>query len=325
LLVIRYLAAAAALKGFSVPVADRGYRVLANRVGARRRTQGGFERGWYLPRARTMVERARRFGFDRPDARIVEIGTGWVHWEATVVYVAFGCPPTLFDVVDNRQLPAYRSYLAQLRPHLDTLGLSAEEAEAARGRLDALVACETFAEIYASTGMRYETEPAGTLATLPRRSFDVAVSHCVLEHVRRATVPTFLRNLAGLLVPGGVSIHQFDLTDHLHYYDPATHPKTYLRFSDRAWRIAFENEVQYINRIQRPEWLARFDEAGFDLVEDDPSGVPMDGLAVHRQYAGIGHDDLGCTAMRVVHAARPGGGARRRPGSRRRDQEPVRL
>jgi hypothetical protein len=51
----------------------------------------------------------------------------------------------------------------------------------------------------------------------------------------------------------------------------------------------------------------------------------MDGLAVHRQYAGIGHDDLGCTAMRVVHVARPGGAVRRVPGSQRSGQRPVRA
>jgi len=66
-----------------------------------------------------------------------------------------------------------------------------------------------------------------------------------------------------ILKPGGYMIHQIGIDDHLQHYDPAESPKNYLRFSDRAWKLLFENDVQYFNRLQACDWIDRIGSAGF--------------------------------------------------------------
>jgi len=104
-----------------------------------------------------------------------------------------------------------------------------------------------------------------------------------------------------ILRPGGYSIHQIDLGDHLSYYDPAVSVKNYLRYSDAAWGRWFENEVQYFNRVQRPEWLHLFENAGLLLVEEQLRTEDIGTMKVDQKYGHLGRQDLECTALTVVH------------------------
>ncbi len=41
------------------------------------------------------------------------------------------------------------------------------------------------------------------------------------------------------------------------------------RYAEKVWKRYFENDVQYFNRVQRPEWLEMFQQAGFEMVEEE--------------------------------------------------------
>ena len=86
----------------------------------------------------------------------------------------------------------------------------------------------------------------------------------VLEHVKRAALPTLIGETERVLKPGGWAVHSIDTADHLEHYDRSVSQKLYLTFSDETWIRLFENEVQYINRMQRGEWLELFNATGFD-------------------------------------------------------------
>jgi hypothetical protein len=83
---LRYVAAAAALKFASLPPASPLYRKVGNQVGARRQVRSRLDPAeGYVVRARRVLDLCNEHGLIRDGASILEIGTGWVHWEATVL------------------------------------------------------------------------------------------------------------------------------------------------------------------------------------------------------------------------------------------------
>jgi len=132
-------------------------------------------------------------------------------------------------------------------------------------------------------------------------AFDLTFSFNVLEHVREEILSKFTPDMARLLKPGGYAIHQIDLGDHLAYYDPAVSVKNYLQYSDTAWKRRYENEVQYFNRVQRPEWHHLFQSAGLVLAEEQLVIGDISGIAVNGKYAHLARQDLECTALTVVY------------------------
>jgi hypothetical protein len=92
------------------------------------------------------------------------------------------------------------------------------------------------------------------------------------------------RIFLGRAVYRGYSLQKIDLQDHLYYYDLSTSPKQYLKYSDTKWKRWFDNNVQYFNRLQRPQWHTIFDDAGLTLVNEDIACVDLHGLPIAEQY-----------------------------------------
>lgn len=59
--------------------------------------------------------------------------------------------------------------------------------------------------------------------------------------------------------------------------------------------------MQYINRVQRSEWLDLFADAGFELIDECLSYVDIHAVPIARQYALLSQEDLACIGMQVVH------------------------
>src|ERR1043165_3728637 len=101
---IKYIAVALSLKSFSCGPAMRLlYRQLGNKVGGRRRATGPMP-GYYAERIKRMLRLTRQYNIVRDGDRILELGTGWLHWEALTLRLFFDIKAVLFDVWDNRQL-----------------------------------------------------------------------------------------------------------------------------------------------------------------------------------------------------------------------------
>jgi ATP-dependent protease HslVU (ClpYQ) peptidase subunit len=301
--VLKYAGVAAASKAFSAtPAGRRLYRRVGNVALERMRVADGLPQR-YLDRADRLLAVCDRYDVLAPGDRVLEMGTGWVHWEATVLALHHDVRVTLYDVCDNRLLGAYRAYLAGYRDHLADPAHTVDPQR--RGRalelLEAALRAEDFAGIYDVLGFDYVMEPAGRLSGLGTGSYALEVSADVLEHVPAAALPDYLDRARELLRPGGYAVHQIDLVDHYHYFDTAMSPKNYYRFDDQTWRRWFENEVQYFNRIQRPEWRALFAGAGFSTVEDLATTGPVDDTPLARPFAGLEAEDRACMQMLTVH------------------------
>jgi SAM-dependent methyltransferase len=235
----------AASRFFSLsPQTLKLYRTLGNRVLERERLREGLP-GRYIERAARLVHECRRYGAIPDGGRVLEVGTGWLHWEATIVRLLYDVQLTLFDVWDNRLWSGYKRYVEELDNVVErALDLSEFESQRAHHLLGALAQAESFEEVYGVLGAEYVINPAGTLVDFEDESFDAVLSCDVLEHVDRAILPQFTYDMHRVLRPGGYSLHQIDLSDHFWYFDPQVSRKNYYRYSDRRWRLVFENRVQ---------------------------------------------------------------------------------
>jgi hypothetical protein len=298
---IKYHLIALGLKGFSCCKPARSlYRGLGNRLGGRKRTVGNMP-SYYFERAQRNVAWCLKYGPLRADDLIVELGTGWVHWEALTLRLFFDFKAVLYDVWDNRQLGALKSFVRQLEGQFGQKGfLEGCDFDRARSLIRKIEGASTFDELYELLGFRYVLDPAGLMECLPRDTFRLAISAGVMEHISAATAGQFVSNMGSLLVAGGVGIHSINIRDHLAQYDPSASPKQYLTYSERRWRLWYENSVQYINRIQRSDWLRMFTDAGFSLLEEAGSYADLTTLRIHPRYRGLSRKDIDCTNLVLI-------------------------
>jgi hypothetical protein len=303
---IRYVAAAALSKAFSATSATRGlYRLLGNQLLGRMRTGKPLPER-YVHRAQTLLDVVDRHGILRPGDHVLELGTGWVHWEGTILGLFHDVQVTMYDVCDNRLFGAYRHYLRGLRDAgLARLSVAPDRKARARQLIGAVLRASSFEEAYALLGSTYLMDPTGLLRGPREGRYRLIVSCDVLEHVPRDTMPGYLRTARRLLRAGGWSYHQIDLADHFSYYDPTVSPKNYYRYSDTVWRRCFDSDVQYINRLQRPDWLALFGGAGFRVVEETLASEPIGDIALAEPYRALDPTDRDCLQMRVLHRRDP--------------------
>ena len=300
---LKYLAVALSLKGFSCGSPMRRlYRKIGNNVGGRQRATGRMP-DYYAKRIWRMLRLAKQYGIVRDGDRVIELGTGWLHWEALTLRLFFDIEAVLFDVWDNRQLASLKNYLGQLQPVLNggkELGLSPSQQRRAESLIAAIQKVGSFEELYRLLGFQYVVESSGSLRQFSDNSFQVAVSAGVLEHVARDAVPTLVRESNRILKPGGWASHCIDMSDHLAHYDSTVSKMKYLSFSEPVWKSVFENKVQYINRLRRGEWLELFRSGPFDLVEEADSRIDISRLKLAKQYANLDRRDLECTDVELL-------------------------
>lgn len=303
---IRYALVATAAKGFSLtPQTRTAYRRLGNAVETMRRLRSGLPER-YLDRAVALSNVIAVHQPVRAGDRVLELGTGWVHFESVVMRLLADVRPTMFDVDDMRLWPVFHRYLSDLRIVLPELNLSEERRLAGAELIDDLLATDSFDSAYQVMGAEYCLQRNASLAPLQSESYGLVVSADTLEHVARGVLPQVVRETHRLLRPGGYAIHQIDLADHLSYFDPAMPAKNYLRYSPSTWERWFNSTVQYVNRVQRQQWDAIFTEADFEIVECGIINEPLRGITVHSEY-GLSSVDAEATLLRYVL---------RRPGSR---------
>ena len=298
---VRYIGAAMALKAFSSSPRMRAlYRKVGNHIGSRRRGTGQMP-GYYAERVKRVLHLQRAHGLVQNGDRIIELGTGWLHWEALTLRLFYDIEAVLFDVWDNRQLSGLKNYLMQLAPMLnDGFGLTASERKRAHSLVESIMNVESFQELYTLLGFEYVVEPSGSLSQFESGSFQLVVSGGVLEHVKREALPRLIADTRRILSPGGWAVHSIDTSDHLSHYDGRMSKKMYLGLSERAWRYLCANDVQYINRVQRGEWISLLSGCGFELVEEETRRVDIARIKLAERYAQMDKRDLECTVLRFA-------------------------
>jgi SAM-dependent methyltransferase len=276
------------------------YRRLGNTLGGKRRCKEVMP-SYYPDRLKRMLRLIRQYDIVRDGDRVLELGTGWLHWEAITLRLFVKINAVLFDVWDNRQLGGIKNYLRQLGSILSNeFGLSGEEIERARCMIKTILNVKSFDELYELLGFEYHVAQSGSLDHFSAGSFRFVVSAGVLEHVEEQAAPTLIAETARILEPNGWALHSIDTSDHLAHYDKTVSPKLYLSFSEGTWRCFFDNGVQHINRMQRGDWLRLFTENQFELVEEESKKADISRLKLAAKYSRLPEKDLECTVLRML-------------------------
>jgi predicted SAM-dependent methyltransferase len=268
---------------------------MGNVIGGQRRA-ANLDLDVYVSRGDLLVELCRKYAIGQPGQRLLEIGTGWMHWFAIYLRLHFDVEIATLDVWDNRQFEALQAAFAKLQAAPAASGAPPQLRQNLRMLLDA----KSFPELYERLNLSYVIQSEGSLEMFADASRDCVFSFHVLEHVPAANVNSLCAHIYRVLKPGGVSIHQIGIDDHLTHYDRTCSHKQYLAYSDRKWKWLFENTVQYFNRLQTSDWLTSFGAAGFILREKLAESTDIARLRIDPQYRRYSEEDLACTILTLV-------------------------
>jgi len=293
---IKYQLAAIALKAFSINDATKvAYRKIGNAFGAGRKLNEPYLRA-SAERGELLVELTQKYGMLTEGSRVLEIGTGWMHWFSVYLRLFREAEFVTYDVWDNRQFQALQGAMAKLKVMLKTSGADSN----ALLNIEIVQACKSFDELYRRFGMTYVVEPGGSLSMFSDASFDVVMSFHVMEHVYADAVPAVCKGLTRALKPGGYMVHQIGIDDHLTHYDASASMKQYIQYSDAEWRRRFESNIGYINRIQASQWRTAFAATGLEFCEEIRESVPIADLRVNPRFSKFANEDLECTIQTLV-------------------------
>lgn len=295
---IKYLLAACALKSFSVNDTSRTlYRKIGNTLRQHKSLQRQRKIDPYIRRGNLFVSLCDKYKAVKSGDKLLEIGTGWMHWYSIYLRLFYNVSVTMLDVWDNRQLDATKTMLAELLVKSKNDPLHCKRIV----ELEKVLQIDTFEELYSLLDLEYVIEEKGSLCRFPDDSFNCVFSFHVLEHVPADNADELTKNIRRVLRPGGYSIHQIGLNDHLAHYDKKVSTKNYLRYSDTAWKRYFENTVQYFNRLQASDWLGFFSRHGFSLLETEAGFCDIESLPIDAKYRDYERRDLECVNLTMVH------------------------
>jgi predicted SAM-dependent methyltransferase len=298
---IRYCTVAFVLKAFSCSnLTKRIYRKIGNTVGSKKRLSGRMPE-YYILRINRMIGLSSRYNFPKNGDRLIELGTGWLHWEAITARLFFEVHGILFDVWDNRQMGGLKNYLQQLNNNLFKINIEKKRQDSARKLISDILKIKDYHKLYGLLGFEYVLEAKGNLISIDKNAFDLVVSAGVLEHISIDNAGVFINNISSLMKPGGHSFNSINIRDHLWQYDKQVSKKQYLRYPNKVWSVLFENEVQYINKIQRSTWLKLFDDAGLQLIEEEVELEDLKGLKLAKDFKCYSNKDVTCGGLNMVH------------------------
>lgn len=298
---LKYQLAAAALKMFSINgVTKQAYRGLGNRIGGKSR-QKAIKPG-YVARADGNLAFIESNAGIADGQTVLELGTGWVHWEALFTRLFYEVELIVFDIWDNRQFAGFIGHARALKAELPSLTHRGESALAkAEALLDRVLECGDFEEAYKLLGFTYVLDAKGDVGSIATDSVDLVISSDVMEHIPETGLPELAKSLRRIVRDGSHINQQIVEADHLCIYDRTVHPKNYLRYSNASWKLRFENDIQYINRWQHSDFVRLFREHGFDIVDEQiVSTADTSRLAIAPRWKDYDRPDLDTTVSRLL-------------------------
>jgi SAM-dependent methyltransferase len=296
--------AALAWKAFSLNRGTKAmYRKLGNRFGSRRRQT--HHNTAYLLRAHWLLTKLRSYGLTGAgNVHALELGSGWMHFYALYLRLFEDMRITLYDVWDNRQLGALKSAFGEVATNATVFANhTPQEIARAKAVIATVAKAQTFEEIYEHLGFNYIVDPEGGLSSLENGVYDFIFSMDVLEHVRKESLEKSIESYYRVLRPGGLSIHQIGVDDHLTHYDQSSSKKQYLAYSESRWRHMFQNDVQYFNRCSFDEFRTIFLRIGFEEAEASTDRQPEElaGIKIAPQFRNQSQESLEATRVYLIH------------------------
>ena len=163
---------------------------------------------------------------------IIDVGTGWHHHDAFMLYLCGNYTIHLFDVEDKAQLSYIKTYLEYLLYHMDEVAreLAPFDVASATTKLRKLLSLDSREAIYRMCNFRLWITRKTDEPFLPEQSVDFMVSNCVLTHIPPAIVEHELVALRRMLKPSGYMFMLIGHEDHWAFHDQSANQFNYYRF-----------------------------------------------------------------------------------------------
>jgi len=222
---LRYVASAIALKAFSLnALTRRAYRRIGNVVGERIRKSGTYVDA-YIERGDLFRKLSEKHMITPDGSRMLEIGTGWLHWHSIYHRLFNNVEIAMLDIWDCRQFGALESGFSQVKEKTAEV---LQNDKRARDNLEVVLSAKTIDDLYQELDLKYHVEETGSLRAFGKETLDCVFSFHVLEYVPRENVDNLISDIYWVLRPGGFSVHQIGIDDHLQHYDSRLSKKHYL-------------------------------------------------------------------------------------------------
>lgn len=230
---------------------------------------------------------------------VLDLGTGWFPVVPLGLRLAGAGAVTTIDLVDHLDPPRLRLTLRRLVEMADAGVLHGLED------LDLLERVRALAEddagdlapqrTLAALGVRTHLGDARDLTDVPGADgAAMFVSNNTLEHIPADVIRAMFVEFSRVAAPDAVMHHHIDLADHYAHGDPRINDFHFLRWSDRAWRLA-NNRLLYQNRLRASDHERLHEEAGWRVVarrEARREHAELHEVRVHPQFARYAEDDL---------------------------------
>ena len=259
-----YYAWAASEKALSyVPGGKYIYRGVSKVVNAgdrsKRRLAG-------TPTSYRLVRKAREL--TPPGGTILDVGTGWHHHDAFMLYLCGNYKIYLFDIEDKSSVKYIQIYIQHLLDNVDELVQElALDADHIRQKLQPLLALASRQDIYRACNFSLCITDQTSEPFLPVGSVDFMVSNCVLTHIPPVILRPELAALRLMLKPNGLMYMMIGHDDHWSFHDHSANQFNYYRYSDKLYSKLFDTSFEYQNRMVKSEWEPVFASAALEIVD----------------------------------------------------------
>jgi SAM-dependent methyltransferase len=248
---------------------------------------------------RDIVETASRYGLQLQGAKTLEVGTGWIP-TVTLGMHLLGAEVHTYDHVRHLRTANLAKLVDSYGEHLPALAEAAGlDAAILEGRLRDFKGRENVVldEWLHPAGVHYHAPGDASRSELPDGTLDLYFSVAVMEHVSVPAIKAMLREAHRTLRPGGLTYHVIGMFDHFTGVDPSITRVNFLKFGDFTWRIIGQNKIFFHNRLRESEFIALFEEAGFEVVDrrsevDERSLKALETMQLSPKYRSFEKRDL---------------------------------
>ncbi|MEM9016409.1 MAG: methyltransferase domain-containing protein [Verrucomicrobiota bacterium] len=207
-------------------------------------------------------------------ASFLEVGTGRVPMVPIALWLLGAARVVTVDlnpyVVERLTGEAIRELLSRPNRMRKLLGdgLREERVE----QLRELVEGKDFSlsRLFELAGIDYRAPGDASKLELGDDSVDVHLSFLVFEHIPAPVLKAVLKEGKRLLSPSGLFLHRIDYSDHFSHRDPSISVINFLQFSEEEWKRYAGNRYMFMNRLRHDDFLALFEGAGLEVIEQDP-------------------------------------------------------
>jgi SAM-dependent methyltransferase len=229
---------------------------------------------------------------------VLDVGSGWFHHDAFLLWLAGDYKIVLFDIRENSRLAYIKNYIQTLLNNLDHLSeeLGFNKSKTKSGLLQ-ILEMKTKQEVYVFCNFTPCISTAALESSFKESSFDFMISNCVLNHIPPETLTAELKLLRKLLKPDGFMYYLIGHDDHWSFHDTSANVFNYYRYSDRYYKIFFENKFEFQNRFVKSEWDEIFKKCGLKIADYSPyitaeSTLAIKNLNLDKRFSKYSREEL---------------------------------